>query len=60
MRQQPFSSWISFIIDGFAWMALISTSFSLTTVSQLAEALLISMPVTPSLMRFKGTVFPWI
>lgn len=55
-----FLSWISSIIDGCAWVALISTSFSLTTGALLAGALLISMPVTPSLNRFKGTVFPWI
>lgn len=31
----PFLSWISFIIDGYVWVALISTSFPLTTVRQL-------------------------
>lgn len=55
-----FLSWISSIIDGYAWVALISTSFSLTTGALLAGAVLIAMPVTPSLKRFKGTVFPWI
>jgi len=31
----PFLSWISFIIDGYVWVALISTSFPLPTVPQL-------------------------